>query len=222
MKNAISFLVIFFAVSLLSCQDSREDAKSLPDYTTYKNVGMRIPTETGSRWIQTYYELNNVSGRVGVPYSISSTSLQHSLNSVSNLIGVTFQYGLDDAGIQHVIVIPVDGSLRLFNQISGRAYIDANSDTEISKDVAEAWANNFKAAHPSAIWAHYFGRNIFDEIVTLSNFSVLDIIPAVNDADLSPQLLLIVGDTEALTTGRTATETNVYDASYPCPKCPVQ
>jgi hypothetical protein len=51
----------------------------------------------------------------------------------------------------------------------------------------------------------------------------MEIIPATNDLDLTPQLLLVIEDPNLSNGGRTFSETTtVYDASYPCPRCPVQ
>jgi hypothetical protein len=223
MKNVVAYAVIVLSAILFACQDSKDEASSLPDLSAYKTVGMKIPTELGARWIQAYNQKYDPAGRLdGILYSLSSTQLQQLLSSVDNLIGVAFQYGLDDSGNKHIIVIPVDNTMRLWNFIEGRLYVDANTGAVITKGKAEQWSLNFQKANPDAIWFHYFGRNIFDEIVTLSDFTSLDIIPAINDLDFSPQLLLVVGNSSSLL-GRTGTETTtVYDASYPCPKCDVQ
>lgn len=222
MRNILAFLSLVCFASLLSCQDSKEEWKpSAPDLSEYSSVGMRIPAETGARWIEAYRSRFPVSGRLdGVLYSIGSTELQLALNSVDKLVGVAFQYGLDENNVKHIVVIPVDESLRLWTDI-GRTYVDANSGQPIPRGKAESWAKKFQSANPDAIWFHYFGRTIFDEILTTSDFIGLDIVPAINDLDLSPQLLLIVGNSESLL-GRTSGETPVYDASYPCPKCEVQ
>jgi hypothetical protein len=223
MKNILAFLGLVCFASLLSCQDSKDEWRpATPDLSEYKSVGMRIPAETGARWIQAYNERTPQSTRLdGILYSISSAELQSVLNSVDKLVGVAFQYGIDDYGIRHILVVPVDETLRLWTDIEGRKYVDANTGLPITKGKAETWAKNFQAANPNAIWFHYFGRTIFDEILTTSDFVGLDIVPAINDLDLSPQLLLVVGNSTSLL-GRTSTETPVYDASYPCPKCEVQ
>lgn len=223
MKNMNKLVALGAFALLLSCQDSREDLKSTgPDLSEYQSVGMRISAETGARWIQTYNDRSSGYGRVdGVLYSIDSEELQETLGSVNQLIGVAFQYAIDDDGVKHVIVIPVDETLRLWTDIDGRKYVDANTGLPISKGKAESWSMKFQAENPNEIWFHYFGRNIFDEILSTTDFDRLDIIPAINDLDLSPQLLLVVGNSSSLL-GRTTAEAPVYDASYPCPKCEVK
>jgi hypothetical protein len=221
MKNAFGIVVGLVACSLLSCQDSKEELKAtLPDISHLKTVGMKIPTEAAVSWIEAYNERNTTARLDGLLYSVNSVEMQALLSSVDDLVGVALQYGLDENGVKHVIAIPVDQTLSLWTPISGRIYIDANTSTEISQSTAHAWALDYQTAHPTSIWFHYFGRNIFDEIVSLPDFVSVDIVPALNVLNLTPQLLLIVGSTENIL-GRTNTETSVYDASYPCPKCAV-
>jgi hypothetical protein len=221
MKNAFGFLAILAFVSLFSCQDAREGAPSSgADLSAYSNVGMKISTETGARWIQAYNQMNT-SARLGILYSVNRADLENAITSIDNLTGVAFQYGTDGNGEKHIIVIPIDQTLRLWTSVPGRIYIDANTSSEISQEMAQSWADNYQAANPYSIWFHYFGRNVFDEILTSADFAAVDIMPALNDLDLSQELLLVVGNTLDLL-GRTNTETDVYDASYPCPKCAVQ
>jgi hypothetical protein len=221
MKNVFGFVIVFLGCSLLSCQDSNEELKpSSPDISQLKTVGMKIPTEAAVSWIEAYNERNTSSRLDGVLYSVNSAEMEKLLSSVDDLIGVAFQYGLDENGVTRVIAIPVDTSLTLWTPVSGRIYIDANTSTEISRSTAHDWALNYQTAYPTSIWFHYFGANIFDEIVSSSDFVSIDIVPALNILNMSPQLLLIVGSSESIL-GRTNTETSVYDASYPCPKCAV-
>lgn len=221
MKKLVVFSLMFLGLSVLSCQDST-DAPSAAEslIAEYKNVGMKIPTEQGARWISTYNDINP-NNRVRLLYSVSSASLQTAMNSVDELVGLAFQYGFDENGIKHIIIIPVDRSLRLWTNIEGRVYVDANTNSEISQAVAQEWANSYQASNPDGIWFHYFGRTIFDEIASRPGSSRVNIIPALRDTDYAPQMLLVVGNVLDLLNGRVRTETDVYDASYPCPKCPV-
>jgi hypothetical protein len=116
----------------------------------------------------------------------------------------------------------VDGSLSLWSAIPGRIFVDANTGMKISQDLAREWTQNYQNAHPGKIWFHFFGQNIFNEMMAIPFFSTLDIQPALNDLDLSHQLLLIIWNTTILG-GRTTREgTIVYDASNPCPPCPIE
>ena len=221
MKNVFGFVIGLVTCSLLSCQDSKEELKTTPpDISHLKTVGMKIPAEAAVSWIEAHNERNKSARLDGLLYSVNAAELQLLISSVDELVGVAFQYGLDENGVKHIIAIPVDQSLTLWAPISGRIYIDANTSTEISQSTAHAWALNYQSANPTEIWFHYFGGNIFDEIVSVSDFVGLNIVPALNILNLTPQLLLIVGNTESIL-GRVGTETSVYDASYPCPKCAV-
>lgn len=216
---------MFFALSLLSCQDSKNDlTQASHEISAFKKVGEQIPYETGMRWIDVYKNTSNAEGRLLFPdYSITATRLQQLMQSVSELTGVAFHYGLDENGSQHILIIPVDESLSLWSAIPGRIYVDANTGNEITQDVASAWADNYKAEHSGDIWFHFFGQDIFEEMNTIPYFASLDIQPALNDL-LSPQLLLIIWPDGILPIfGRTAKEDPlVYDASNPCPPCAIQ
>ena len=98
MKNGITLVTAFSFVVLLSCQDPKDEVSAkLPDVSLYKTVGMKIPTETGARWIQAYNSVNNISARTeGVLYSVDKTDLEKSLDSVNNLTGRAFNYALDE------------------------------------------------------------------------------------------------------------------------------
>jgi hypothetical protein len=227
MKSIIVFIGLYLTLSLLSCQDNREEFKKVPssDYLVYKNVGHEIPFETGMRWIDVYKEKKKAEGTrlIDLGYGISDDNLQDLLQSVPNLTGVAFHYGLDDDGRKHIMVLPVDGSLLVWASVPGRIIVDANTDTVIPQSTAQAWATNYQTAHPHDIWFHYFGSNVFDEIVAIPYFSTIDIQPALSDLDLSPQLLLIIWNNPLdLLFGRTNDDDGtVYDASNPCPPCAV-
>jgi hypothetical protein len=227
MKNLLVFTVACVAMSLLACQDTKEEpgTATVHDISAYKKIGTRISYETGTRWMDAYNQKNNIQGRLGItPYALSASQLQTAMQSVSNLVGVAFQHAIDDEGTHHFIVIPIDSSLSVWSSIPGRIYIDANSNTEISRNVARSWAQHYEEENADGIWFHFFGSNIFAEISAISYFSTLDIVPALNDLDLTPQLLLVIRNEQLNITGRSAEDDEplVYDASSPCPPCPVQ
>jgi hypothetical protein len=232
MKNLIALAAVTFAVSLLGCQDTKEERTGMPDVSAFKKIGMEIPLETGIEWMSAFEEKYNAQGRLLSPdYNVSDVVLESAFESVTSLTGVAFHHAIDEAGEHHFIVIPVDPSLSLWTNIEGREYIDANTSTVISKEVARAWAQNYEQANPGQIWFHFFGSNIFDEIFDLPYFHNLEIEPAISTLNLTPQLLLIINADDLVNTdsvdsvsigGRYKTETTkVYDASSPCPPCPV-
>jgi len=79
-------------------------------------------------------------------------------------------------------------------------------------------------AYPDEVWFHFFGKDIFDEIAAIPYFTTLNIEPAINDQNSTPQLLLIIANEQTNTGGRTNSydEAMVYDASSPCPPCAVE
>jgi hypothetical protein len=177
-----------------------------------------------------YRNKNNEEGRLGLglglfSYTVSATQVEALVQSVSGLTGVAFHYATDENGNQHILLIPVDTSLSLWSSIPGRIFIDANTGDAISQSVAQTWAQNYKDAHPFSIWFHFFGKDIFDEILVIPYFDTLDIEPAINILNLTPQLLLVVWNNDILPlgNGRTMDEGGkIFDASNPCPPCGVQ
>jgi len=231
MKSTIFSIALYLAVSLLACQDSRDEhlKNTAPDHAAYKAIGEQIPLETGMRWIETYK--NSQQGRQKLlgglldlnNYEISDTQMNAVLQSITGLTGVAFHYGLDEDGDKHIMIIPVDASLRLWEFVQpGRIIVDANTDTQISLSTAQTWAQNYQNAHPTGTWFHFFGSDIFDEIVLIPFFTSLNIQPALNDL-LLPQMLLIIWDPNLPFLGGKAKSdrTLVYDASNNCPPCAV-
>jgi hypothetical protein len=228
MKSSIVFTSLCFVLSLLSCQDTREDLK-IPssELLAYKGVGHEIPSETGMRWIELYHEKEKSNGRSNLlgllGYEVSAGNMEALLQSIPDVIGVAFHYGLDQWGNRHIMVIPIDGSLLVWASIPGRIILDANNNTIISQSTAQAWALDYQAAHPDEVWFHFFGSNIFDDMVQLPYFHSIDIQPALSDLNLSPQMLLIIWNNPLdLLFGRTkGSNCTVYDASNACPPCGV-
>jgi hypothetical protein len=231
MKKLLFFAIAYLGISLLGCQDGMDENQFLDrDLIHYRNIGEEIPVETGVRWIQAYRSREQKAGRVELlftNYSVSASKLEQLLTSVDGITGVAFHYALDAFGQRHFILIPVDESLSLWESDDEKKYIDANTNTFISKQTAQTWTANYEAANPGEIWFHFFGSDIFDEILTISYFEDLLIEPALNDLNLSPQLLLIIlnggGFLDDLLGGRAkeGEQGRVYDASSPCPPCAV-
>jgi hypothetical protein len=224
MKNLLVFATVFFGLSFLGCQDTKEESVNQPDMSFHKSIGTQISLETGMRWIDAYNSKYQVQGRTETsPYSISSSQLSSLTSSVPISIGMAFHHAIDDDGQHHFIVIPVDLTLSLWNPLFSRNYVDANTNTVISRTDARRWAQNYEDANPNGIWFHFFGGLILGEISLIPHFTNLQIVPAINDQDLSPQLLLIVEDESVNSAGRYRKEsTTVYDMSSPCPPCPIR
>lgn len=234
MKKLLFFAMAYVGISLLACQDgTNENPFNDRDLTHYRSIGKQIPNETGVRWIQAYRGSEEKAGRVNMleNYTVSASNLQTLLSSTEGLTGVAFHHALDANGEHHFIIIPVDESLSLWN--GDKQYLDANTDTFISAATAQTWTANYEVVNPGQIWFHFFGANIFDDMSAIPYFETLHIEPALNDLNLTPQLLLIVLNEEGLldgllggllggrTSGGDGDGGTVYDASSPCPPCAV-
>lgn len=223
--------VVVFAVSVTlfvtGCQETKEELQNpLSEKDIYKTIGEEIPFETGMEWIEYYRKKIFEQGRTetSASYQISATQMNTILQSADELVGVAFHYGIDEAGETHVLVIPVDEQLSLWSSIAGRVFADANTGDAISQEVASAWALQFKNSHPDEKWFHFFGKDIFDEMRAIPYFTKVEIEPAINTLDLTPQLLLVVPNEEAVSSGRATADSDgvVYDASNACPPCAVE
>jgi len=234
MKKLLFFAIAYLGILLLACQDGAdENLFSDRDLAHYRNIGKKIPTETGIRWIEAYRSRESDAGRVNLltDYSVSKSKLQQLINSVDGITGIAFHHGLDAWGQHHFVLIPVDESLSLWADASEKLYIDANTNNFIPAQTAQAWTTNYEVANPGEIWFHFFGSNIFDEIFAISFLEEVLIEPALHDLNLAPQLLLIVLDDDLLggllgdiLGGRTQGDEDgcaVFDASSPCPPCAV-
>jgi hypothetical protein len=223
MKKILYFSVAFFAISLLACQDGKDEAKNITDLSYYRNIGKQIPTETGYRWMDVYRTKFSLSGRSKPSgFALSKENLAEVSGSVDQLIGIAFQHALDEAGQHHFLIIPVDETLQIWS--SDKTFVDANTDAVISYDVARQWAKNYQIGNPDDIWFHFFGKHVFDEMGAIPFFEYIQIEPAISDVNFTPQLLLIITDLsiDASSGGRgEIEEAVVFDASSGCPPCPL-
>jgi hypothetical protein len=218
MKKLVYFSVAFFALSFLACQDDRDEVKNTADVSYFRNAGMQIPTETGYRWMDLYRTKQHLSGRVKPSgYALSKEHLAELSNSVDELVAVAFHHAVDDAGQHHFLIIPLDETLKLWS--NDKAVFDANENVVITADVAHEWTQNYQNANPDGIWFHVFGKHVVDEISAIPFFEYIQIEPAINDANLLPQVLLIVNDLslDASSGGREQAQAFVFDGSVLCP-----
>lgn len=220
MKRTIVCLFTGMSVFFLGCHETKEDAKEpLSEKDTYRHIGEEIPFETGMDWIEYYESQGSEEGRL-TTYMLTDDNMLNLLASAEDLVGVAFHYGIDDSGVNHIIAIPVDESLSLWDSIPGRIFLDANTNSAISQDVAARWAENYKQSKPQGIWFHFFGSSIFQDMCALPYFNDVVIARAVSLINWKPQLLLVVYN-NGMSTGRThdGVPGTVYDASNACPPC---
>ena|SRR5687768_10562002 len=221
-RFAIVSVAFSVALCLTACQESKDLNHPVSEAELYKKIGEEIPFETGMQWIAFYREKQAAHGRLSLlsTYKVPAENMKLMLQSTPALTGIAFHYGIDEAGIAHIILIPVDESLELWPSQGGRMFIDANSGNEITQALAYEWAQNYKQLYAQDIWFHFFGKDVFDQMSSLPYFQNVNIEPATNDIDLTPQLLLVVWDEGAVSSGRRKySPGTVYDASNACPPC---
>lgn len=218
MKKLLYFSVAMFAISLLACQDGKDEAKNIADLSFYRSIGKQIPTQTGYRWMDVYRTKLKLAGREKPSgYALSKQNLADASVSVENLVGIVFQHATDETGAHHFLIIPIDETLQIWTQT--KSIIDANTDSVVSYSDAREWAKNYQAANPDVIWYHFFGKHVFDEMNAIPFFEYIQIEPAISDVNFTPQVLLIVNDLSVdVSSGRSeGEEAVVYDASTYCP-----
>jgi hypothetical protein len=223
MNRLIIFSALSIGMSFMTCQETKEDVKNpISEKEIYRTIGEQIPYETGMEWISYYQNQKSEQGRTDLlsSYNISSDKVRDMMQGTSDLVGIAFHYAKDEIGGTHILVIPVGESLSLWESRAGKIIVDANTGNEITQDVASAWAQTYKNAHPSSVWFHFFGKNIFDEMCALPFFNSIDIEPAINILNLTPQMLLVIWNDGIISLGRTQdSPAVVYDASNACPPC---
>lgn len=221
MKNLVYFSVALFAISLLACQDGKDEAKNITDLSFYRKIGNQIPTETGYRWIDLYRTRLNLAGREKPSgYALSKENLAEVSASVDQLVGIAIQHGIDESGAHHFLIIPVDETLQIWS--TDKTIIDTNTDAPVSYEVARQWAKNYQSENPESLWFHFLGSHVFDEMNSISFFEYIQIEPAISDVNFAPQVLLIINDLNASSGGRGEMEESVvFDNTFPCPPCPL-
>lgn len=218
MKKTLYFAVALFSMSILACQDGKEEAKNIADLSYYRNIGKQIPTQTGYRWMDVYRAENHLAGREKPSgYALSKENLASLSGSVENLIGIVFHHATDDAGTHHFLLIPIDESLQIWSP--DKQIIDANTDAAISYEEARQWSKNYQASNDGGILYHFFGKGVFDDLSAIPFFEYIQIEPAISDVNFTAQVLLIVNDLSVdVSSGRSEyLEAVIYDMSIKCP-----
>lgn len=168
---------------------SSAEALSAPMFRV--DVGAPIDGATGSRWMENY---RRTTGSESASYTIPSATLQRALAAPGS-VGISLQYGTDDAGELHIFPRGVDSADRLL------------TDTTTPID-----ARRFINQYRGTVTSHFFGRNTFTRLLGEGRCETVRATLALNDA-LAPQLLL---------SDATEKEPRIYeDESRPCPPyCP--
>jgi hypothetical protein len=209
MKKILQFVIL--VCMFAACHDSNQ--ASTNSTQSLREVGGAITKEEAERWTTKY---KSSGSRQQSSTTISKASLQEVVNALPDYDGVYFHHALE-GNIHHVIVIPYKDGQSLWTTTIA---VDANSDSKIEVATASLWAERYVAGNSEGPWSHFFGRHIFETILSNEGFDKMEIAPAVNDAGL-PQLLLYAFHHGPSTNGRAQGEVDVYDHSHICqPTCP--
>jgi hypothetical protein len=208
----IFFFVILIA-TFATCQDSNNSSANTAQ--SLRNVGAKITNEEALRWTTRFKDGKTKRQQTT---AISRASLEQVVNNFTDYDGIYFTHAIE-GDKHHVILLPYKDGHSLWTAATA---IDANSDSEIDVATASVWAEQYVKQNADGPWSHFFGRNMFETILSRGDFENMEIVPAINDAGL-PQLLLVVSYSSTLVSGRTQGAVEVYDHSNQCPPyCPDQ
>lgn len=218
MKARLLAVGLYVFILMISCDPSQEINPSDAELDRYKEVGEQIPFSVGMRWMD-FFRSQRTGARVSaLPMTLSASEVNKHLSSPETL-GFAFHYAYDEFDQLRLLVIPVNHSLNLWSDFTGKEIIDATTGLAVPKDLAKSWAAAYRHVNPNEVYFHFFGTGVFAEMTKLPFFREVEIAFATDDSSLKPQLLLIIwnDETEA---GRSASDAAVvYDASSPCPPC---
>ena len=202
MRAKFGVLLVWLAISAcdseseeagaeLHTEVSRSSASELSAPTFRVDVGAPIDGATGSRWIENY---RRATGDEAVSYTIPSANLQRALDAPGS-VGISLQYGTDDAGGILIVPSAVDSTGRIL------------TDT-----AAPADARRFIGRYKGTVKSHFFGRNTFTRLLDEGRCEAVRATLALDDAR-APQLVLSDASDK---------KPRIYeDASSPCPPvCP--
>jgi hypothetical protein len=216
--NKTSLFALWFVLTLSACQDTVTNPETQKQNSILdKTVGEQIPTDVANRWIA-LYEKKNSSGRTHeFQCTVAAQHFNEILSSIP-LLGLAFHYAIDDSGDFHVLILAVSEDKKLWSSDASRICIDANTNSVIAESVAREWTQNFKETTPNAVWYHFFGSDILNEMRKVSGFNEFEIIPALNDEGIK-QLLLVINRDSDFVSGRILSESIVFDKGGLCPPC---
>ena len=180
MKTRFPFCSLLVLLNLSACDLGSEEAMlegsdvsqsgagalSTPAFRV--DVGAPIDGTTGRRWIQNY---RRATGNEPVSYTISSATLRRVLEAPGS-VGISMQYGADDAGRLHIFPSAVDSAGRLLTDVA-----------------APADARRFIDQYSGTVKSHFFGSDTFTRLLDEGRCEAVRATLALDDA-LAPQLLL--------------------------------
>lgn len=207
----ITPLAIIFVMGCKDAQESQEDKKF------DKSVGAPISMETATRWTNLFERRPDALSRLHT-CTVSHDFVERFVAD-ENLHGIAFHYAIDDAGDIRLLVAPVGDKSILWNS---ELIVDASTNQAVAAPTALEWAKRYQEQHPEGLWYHFFGIEIFHDMIKNRTFDAINVKPALNDAGAPQLLLFLVTQSTAAENGKSQDlfDTAVYDASNACPPCP--
>jgi hypothetical protein len=134
---------------------------------------------------------------------------------LENKIGIVFNHACDTNDDYHIVITSMVKNQDWENAMT----IDANTATIVETETAKTWTRRYRDRNKNSIWYHFFGINLFDEILSSPSFSHIKIHQGLNEEN-EYQMLLFVYFGEKSSEQRAAGGlVMVYDASNGCPPC---
>ncbi|HEY0656507.1 MAG TPA: hypothetical protein VGD65_25415 [Chryseosolibacter sp.] len=207
MKKTIAALVL--ALGFTTCTELTDNTNESSYFT--KSVGGEISLDDGERWAARYVR-EQQNGRTLGALNIPASALHGFVSGLGNYVGLHFKYGIDDHGQIHVLVVP-----KLESSFSADLALDAYDGSYITLSTVTSWTQRYVSEDASRIRSYFFGRHVFDQILSKEAFENLEVRHGISDSG-EQELLLYAWNTRETSSGRKqSNEVDVYDMSYTCP-----
>ncbi len=211
MKAKQLLILIAFSIIFARCNEPSEKETAAQNAIFTRSVGGLISAEVAARWVER--KRSHATGREE-EFSVSAENLRALLQGTSNKLGVIFHHAEDTNGDHHIIITPVKADLQSWKN---GPVLDASSNEFIDATICMLWVNKYKELHPAGPWSHFFGIDMFDEMLSIGELTEVEMVAALNDSDI-PQLLLYAWVAQSLSGTRIKSQhAEVYDAALLCP-----
>lgn len=210
--------ILFAVVSTIlfvACHDSKDNAAQKLPKRFDSSVGGQIPLNLAYSWVKNFGG-SITTGREQSPYSFSAATLSQFLVA-SEGPGIVFHHATDENHVHHILMCSIADDGSLFQS----DILDLSAGVLVDATTAERWAKRYADAHATTPWYHFFGNDIFEEILSNEAFEYVNVVRALSDDD-QEQVLLFVYNTGEISGGRSeGQDVTVYDISSPCPPCSI-
>jgi hypothetical protein len=206
--------VLSFSV-LVACQDVEGTTEP---HVFHEGIGERIPDDVAQRWLAQHRSSPSRDLEDVVAQRVSARQLASLASAMPEHVGMALHHAVDDEGARHVLLTAVGEDVDAWES---PVVIDASIDAIVDVETARAWVARHAEGSPDHVRYHFYGREMFDEIMAGPSFVQLDVTPALDDESRA-QLVLMArgGDGDASARPRSGDPTP-YDNGLLCPPtCP--